>query len=109
MARGKAPRTRVIGDVSIYPIGEGTSLGDYVRAASRAMESVPGVRFVPGAMSTAMEADNLTQIFEAVKRGHGALLKMGARRIAIQLRVDHRLDKPETIEYKVGRIQGKGA
>jgi len=103
----RAPRTRprVIGDVSIYPIGKGTSLGDYVRAASKAMASVRGVRLVPGAMSTALEAGTLDEIFRAVKRAHAALLRMGAQRIAITLRVDHRLDKLETIEYKVGRIQ----
>jgi len=44
-----------------------------------------------------------------VTKAHASLLRMGARRIAIQLRIDHRLDKPETIEYKVGRILGRRA
>ena len=98
-------KPRVIGDLSIYPIGEGTSLGDYVRAASRAMGRVPGLRLVPGPMSTALEADRIDTILRAVKKAHAALLKMGAKRVAVQLRIDHRLDKPETIEYKVGRIK----
>jgi len=106
MPRTTRSKPRVIGDVSIYPIGEGTSLGDYVRAASKAMAGVPGLRLVPGPMSTALEADRIDTILRAVKRAHAALLKMGAKRIAVQLRIDHRLDKPETIEYKVGRIKG---
>lgn len=81
-------------------------MGEYVRAASKAMEGVHGVRLVPGAMSTAVEADSLDAIFLAVKRAHTALLRMGAQRIAIQVRIDHRLDKLETIEYKVGRLRG---
>jgi uncharacterized protein (TIGR00106 family) len=105
MPRTGRPKPRVIGDVSIYPIGKGTSLGEYVRAASEALASEPGIRLVPGPMSTAMEADNIDTIFRAVKRAHARLLRMGAQRVAIQLRIDHRLDKPETIEYKVGRIQ----
>ena len=105
MPRGTRAAPRVIGDVSIYPIGQGTSLGEYVRAASKAMASVPGLRLVPGAMSTSVEAATLDDIFRAVKKAHAALLRMGAQRVAIILRVDHRLDKPETIEYKVGRIQ----
>jgi len=105
MPRTSRAAPRVIGDVSIYPIGEGTSLGEYVRAASKAMASVRGLRLVPGAMSTAVEAATLDDIFRAVKRAHAALLRMGAQRVAIILRVDHRLDKPETIEYKVRRIQ----
>ena len=76
-----------------------------MRAAGRAMAGVRGVRLVPGPMSTAMEADHIETIFLAVKRAHTALLRMGAKRIAIQLRIDHRLDKLETIEYKVRRIQ----
>jgi uncharacterized protein (TIGR00106 family) len=96
---------RFIGDVSIYPIGAGTSLGEYVRAASRAMRTVTGVRLVPGPMSTAVEAGKLDDIFLAVKKAHAALLEMGAQRVAIILRIDHRLDKPETIEYKLSRIR----
>ena len=99
-------KPRVIGDISVYPIGEGTSLGEYVRAAPKAMRGVPGLRTVPGPMSTALEANSIDTILQAVKRAHSALLRMGAERIAVQLRIDHRLDKPETIEYKVGRIKG---
>jgi len=107
MPRAKGRHPKVIGDLSIYPIGEGTSLGDYVRAAFRAMQGVRGIRLAPSAMSTVMEADDLGTLLVAVKRAHAALLRMGARRIALQLRVDHRLDKAATIESKVGRIKGK--
>lgn len=109
MPRTKDSRPHVIGDVSIYPIGVGTSLGEYVRAASKAMAGVPGLRLVPGPMSTALEARDLATILRAVQRAHAALRKMGAQRIAIQLRIDHRLDKPETLEYKVGRIRDVGS
>jgi uncharacterized protein (TIGR00106 family) len=105
MPKPTHPKSRVIGDVSIYPIGAGTSLSDYVRAAGQAMAGVRGLRLVPGPMSTAMEADRIETIFLAVKRAHAALLRMGVQRVAVQLRIDHRLDKLETIEYKVRRIQ----
>ena len=97
----------MIGDVTIYPIGEGTSLGSYVREAYRAMERVRGLRLVPAAMSTVVEADDLGTIFRAVERAHAALRRLGARRIAILLRIDHRFDKAETVEYKVARIRGE--
>jgi len=32
---------------------------------------------------------------------------MGAKRVYIVLRIDHRLDKAETASYKVNRITGK--
>lgn len=100
------PNPKVIGDISIYPIGAGTSLGDYVNAALRAMRKVPGVRFVPTAMSTIVEADQLDDILQSVKEAHAALRSMGAKRISITLRIDHRLDKAETVEYKVRRVEG---
>ena len=106
MPEPKNQGPKVIGDLSIYPIGVGTSLGRYVREAYKAMEGTSGARLVPGAMSTAIEADKLTTIFSAVEKAHAALVGMGAQRIAITLRIDHRLDKPESIEYKVGRIRG---
>jgi len=99
--------SKIIGDLSIYPIGAGTSLGRYVREAYKAMEGAPGVRLVPGAMSTVIEADQLSTILSAVERAHDVLVGMGAQRISINLRIDHRLDKPESIEYKVGRIRGE--
>jgi len=70
------------------------------------MASAKGLRLVPGAMSTVVEAGDLGTILRAVERAHDVLVRMGCRRIAIHLRVDHRLDKPETIEYKVARIRG---
>jgi uncharacterized protein (TIGR00106 family) len=96
--------SKVIADVSIYPIGVGTSLSKYVQAAFRAMGKVPGIRLVPGAMSTVVEGPDLATVFLAVQKAHDAQVEMGGPRIAIYLRVDHRLDKPETIEYKVGRV-----
>lgn len=105
-ARRKA-RPRVIGDVSIYPIGFGSSLGEYVRAAYLAMGTVRGVRLAPSAMSTVLEAPSLDHVLLAVKRAHAALIRLGAPRVAINLRIDHRLDKPETIEYKLARIRGR--
>jgi len=107
MTAMRRARPKVIGDLSIYPIGEGTSLGASVRAALDAMREVRGLRLVPGAMSTVLEADDLPTMLRAVERAHAALLRRGARRIAVHLRVDHRLDKPETIEYKVGRIRAR--
>ena len=97
----------MIGDVSIYPIGEGTSLGVYVQAAYRAMDRVPGLRLVPSAMSTVVEADDLGTILRAVEKAHAALRRLGARRIAILVRIDHRLDKAETVEYKIARVRGE--
>lgn len=105
MVEAKEPGSKVIADLSVYPIGEGTSLGAYVNEAVRAMRNVPRVRLVPNAMATVVEAERLDDLLAAVKAAHAAVVKMGAQRVALHLRVDHRLDKSETIEYKVRRVE----
>jgi len=107
MPKRETLRSRVIAEISAYPIGEGTSLGEFVRRAYRSMATVSGVRLVPGAMSTVIEAPDLDHVLAVVRKAHAALQKAGARRISISLRIDHRLDKSETIEYKLGRISGE--
>jgi len=96
----------VIADLSIFPIGEGTSLGDSVRKAFQAMSRVKGVKLQPTAMSTIIEADELGKVIETLEKAHEAILSTGAQRIHIALRVDHRLDRPHDADYKVGRITG---
>ena len=71
------------------------------------MKTVRNVKLVPTAMSTIIEADNLDDVLLVLRKAHAALLKMGAKRISIVLRIDHRLDKLETIKYKVDRIRGR--
>ncbi len=100
-------KPKVIADITIFPTGVGTSVGDYVRAAFKSMKSVKGVKLQPNAMSTVIEADSLRAVFLAADRAHKAVLKMGAKRVYIVLRIDHRLDKPETASYKLDRIKGK--
>jgi uncharacterized protein (TIGR00106 family) len=97
----------IIADLSIFPVGEGTSLGDFVKKAFEAMKRVEGVKLTPTAMSTIIEAEDMGRVFETIENAHEAVLSMGAKRVHIALRVDHRLDNPHDAEYKVGRITGK--
>ncbi len=86
----------VVADVSITPLGIGTSEGRYVKRAVEELRST-GLHVEPGATSTTLEADNTTQIFDAVQRAKDAVLKMGVKRVQIIVRIDERIDKPITI------------
>ena len=89
----------IIAQMSVYPIGEGTSLSKYVSAAGKALEQC-NVRLYHGPMSTAMEAETLDDIFAATKAARNAILEMGAKRISINLKIDDRHDKNITFESK---------
>jgi uncharacterized protein (TIGR00106 family) len=97
----KAKRRNVlIAELSIHPIGAGTSVGRYVKAAVRELSKVPGLTFEVTPMSSVLEAENIETILEAVEVSHRALRSMGAKRISSSLRIDERLDKRRKMSDK---------
>jgi uncharacterized protein (TIGR00106 family) len=95
----------IIAELSIFPTSEGASVSRYVKEAIRVIEA-SGLRSETGGMSTTIEAPDLGRLFQVIQDAHLAILKMGAKRIHIDLRVDHRLDKEATIASKL-RAVGK--
>ena len=93
-------RIVVVAEFSIHPIGAGTSVGGYVKAAVRALSKVPGLTFDVTPMSSVLEAENIETILEAVEASHRALRSMGAKRISSSLRIDERLDKARKMSDK---------
>jgi len=93
-------RIVVIAELSIHPIGAGTSVGRYVKAAVIALSKVPGLTFDVTPMSSVLEAEKIGTILEAVEASHRALRSMGAKRISSSLRMDERLDKARKMSDK---------
>lgn len=95
----------IIAELAIFPTSEGASVSRFVKEAIRAIEA-SGLRSETGGMSTTIEAPDLATLFRVVEAAHRAILNLGAKRIHIDLRVDHRLDKEATIASKL-RAVGK--
>ncbi len=93
----------VIAEFAIFPTSEGVSVSDYVKEALRVIES-SGLKHETGGMSTTIEAPDVKTLFKVVEEAHEALMKMGVKRIHIDLRVDHRLDKEATIDSKLKAV-----
>jgi len=89
----------MIAQLSVYPIGEGTSLSRFVKKGVAVIEE-SGYNYEIGASSTAIEVPDLDALFELVKKVHAAHVVEGARRVVIDLKVDDRRDKKATIESK---------
>jgi uncharacterized protein (TIGR00106 family) len=96
----------VIAEFAIFPTSEGTSVSRYVKEAVRVIEA-SGLRTVTGGMSTVIEAPDLDSLLRVVAAAHAAVKAMGAKRIHIDLRIDHRLDKEATVESKLKAIGKK--
>jgi len=90
----------VVAEFSIHPMGVGTSVGRYVKAAVRALSKVPGLTFEVTPMSSVLEAEKIGTILQAVEASHRALRSLGVKRISSSLRIDERLDKPRRMSDK---------
>jgi len=93
-----------IAEFSIHPIGEGTSVGRYVKRALDAISKIEGLEYKVTPMATILESEDIHTILSAVEASHKALRSMGAKRISSMLRIDERLDKPRTMSDKTKRV-----
>jgi len=90
----------IIAEFAIFPTSEGVSVSKYVKEAIKVIES-SGLKHETGGMSTTIEAPDFDALFKIIEKCHEAMVKMGAKRIHIDLRVDHRLDVEASIESKL--------
>jgi uncharacterized protein (TIGR00106 family) len=93
----------MIAQLSVFPLGEGTSLGRFVREGVKVIEE-SGYTFEVGGMSTAIQVPDLDAIFDLVKKVHAAHVGQGAGRVVIDLKIDDRRDKEATIESKKASV-----
>jgi len=96
---------RMIVDVSVVPIGTGsTSVSRYVRAAFKVIKR-SGLKYRAGPMGTSLEGDWDT-VFATIRQMHEACVRLGAMRILTTIRIDDRRDKRQTMQAKVRRLRG---
>ena len=95
----------MIADISIAPVGEGTSVSKYVaRAITIIRES--GLKHEFHSMGTNVEG-SYEEIVKLVKKCSDAVFKMGAERVLIRMYMDDRHDKISTIEGKKRSVEKK--
>jgi len=97
----------IVADFSIVPMGTGTSASRYIRAVYEMLEEM-GARYMPGPMSTALETDNLTQLFEIIEHANEMLAGMGVGRMITTVRIDYRLDKDISMDSKLRATRAQG-
>ncbi len=97
----------IIAELSIFPTSEGASVSSYVKQAVQIIES-SGLKSVTGGMSTVIESPDLKTLFSLIEKTHRAMVERGVKRIHIDLRIDHRLDKEASVDSKlksIGKVQ----
>ena len=96
-------------EISITPIGTSeTSIGKEIAAAYDAIRNITKLKKVTlTPMSTQIESDNLEDIFQAIHVAHNSVKSVGAKRLISTIRIDERLDKPNTLDDKVQSVETK--
>jgi len=93
----------ILAQLSVYPIGEGVSMGRFVRKGVKIIEE-SGFTYQVGGMSTSIEVPDLPELFDLVGKIRQAQLDEGAERIIIELKVDDRQDKNATLAGKINSV-----
>lgn len=93
----------IIAELAIFPTSEGASVSRYVREVVRVIEE-SGLKSETGGMSTTIEAPDLVSLWRVIEAADAVLVRMGAARIHVDLRIDHRLDRDASIASKKAAV-----
>ena len=91
----------IVADFALIPLGSGTSAGKYIRAVYEVL-SESGVKFLPGPMTTSVEAQNFDELFGIIRKANEKMAEMNVKRIITTVSIDYRIDKEISIDSKLG-------
>jgi uncharacterized protein (TIGR00106 family) len=96
---------KVLVDLSVVPMGVGTSLSGYVAACERVIEEA-GLTHRLHAFGTNIEGE-WDEVFAAVRHCHEVMHAMGAPRVHTSIVVGTRTDRPQSLDDKVDSVEAK--
>jgi uncharacterized protein (TIGR00106 family) len=96
---------KVIIDLCVVPLGVGLSVSEYVAACQKIIQGA-GLRSSLHAYGTNIEGE-WDAVFDAVKKCHETVHKMGASRITTTIKVGTRTDRDQTMADKVSSVENK--
>lgn len=94
----------IITQLSIIPIGKGTSVSSYVKIVLETLKK-EHVKFQTNAMGTVIETRDLATLFTIVQKAHTAVVTAGAERVITEIKIDDRRDKDASIESKLNALK----
>lgn len=94
---------KVIADLCIVPLGVGVSLSEYIAACEKVLKKT-GLKTQLHAYGTNIEGE-WDRVFDAIKRCHETVHRMGAPRISTTLKFGTRTDRNQSMKSKVKSVQ----
>ena len=89
-------------DLCLLPLGVGTSLSPYIAVCRKIIEE-KGLDYELGPNGTAIEGD-WNDVFDCVRACHEAIHSLGANRIYSSVKVNTRIDRPQSFREKVESV-----
>lgn len=104
----KEVKKMAIADVTIIPVGtDSTSVSPIVAEIHLVLKQYEGkIKYELTPMSTIIEGE-LPVLFEVIAKIHEVPFSNGAKRVATNIRIDDRRDKPISLEGKVESVRSK--
>ena len=96
---------QVIAELTVVPIGVGTSLSEYVAVCEEILDEA-GLTVQLHANGTNIEGEWDT-VFSAIRRCHEKIHTLGAPRIHTSIKVGTRIDREQTMADKVQSVESK--
>lgn len=96
---------KVIVDFCIVPMGVGLSVSKYIAECEKILNEA-GLKTMLHAYGTNIEGE-WDDVFNAIKKCHEHVHKIGSPRISTTLRVGTRTDRDQTMEDKMKSVQIK--
>jgi uncharacterized protein (TIGR00106 family) len=96
---------KVIADLTVLPIGVGTSLSKYIAACETVIDDA-GLEKRLHAYGTNIEGE-WDKVFAAIKRCHEVLHEMGVPRVSCVIKAGTRTDRAQTMDEKVQSVEDK--
>lgn len=94
----------IIAQLSIAPLGKGTSVSRYVKIVIETLKKEQ-VTFQTNPMATVIETKDIATLFNVVSKAHLAVVAAGAERVITELKIDDRRDKQATMESKLHALK----
>jgi len=98
------PEMRIIVELSIVPLGEGTSVSNILAYAIKELEK-KGVKYELTPMCTVFETDSVEEALNIVKAAHEAVFKQGVKRTVTTVKLDDRRDAERSMRSKVDSLK----
>lgn len=94
----------IISQLSIAPVGKGTSLSKYVKIVINCLKK-NDIKFITNDMATVIETNDLETLFSVVREAHQAVINASAKRVITELKIDDRRDKNVIIGNKINSVR----